>query len=110
MEKNGKERNVLKGKECSAQPWINNTARWVKGGGQHFFSQIEPITDPCRTVTCQYNVERCWAGGLGQLFQYQRECNAESPKQDRKRFNSQGRGNTLPIWVYDLSMPLVVKT
>ena len=26
--------------------------------------------------------------------------NAESPKQDRKRFNCQGRRNTLPIWVW----------
>ena len=33
-----------------------------------------------------------------------REYNAESPKQDSERFNSQGRRNTLPIWVYNLSM------
>ena len=33
-----------------------------------------------------------------------REYNAESPKQDSKRFNSQGRRNSLPIWVYNLSM------
>ena len=40
------------------------------------------------------------------VFQYMHECNAESPKQGSKRFNSQGRRNTLPIWVYNLSMPL----
>ena len=42
----------------------------------------------------------CQAGKLGQLFQYMREYNAESPK----RFNSQGRRNTFPIWLYNLSM------
>ena len=43
-------------------------------------------------------------GRLGQLFQYMHEGNAESPKQGNKRFNSQGRLNTLPIWVHNLSM------
>ena len=33
-----------------------------------------------------------------------REYNAQSSKQDSKRFNSQGRRNTLSIWVYNLSM------
>ena len=33
-----------------------------------------------------------------------RKCNAESQKQDSKRFNSQGRRNSLPIWVYNLSV------
>ena len=37
-----------------------------------------------------------------------RECNAESPKHDSKRFNSQGRRNTLPIWVYNLSMAYAI--
>ena len=32
------------------------------------------------------------------------EYNAESPKQDSKRFNFQGRRNTFPIWLYNLSM------
>ena len=32
------------------------------------------------------------------------EYNAESPKEGSKRLNSQGRQNTLPIWVYNLSM------
>ena len=43
-------------------------------------------------------------GRGGQLFQNMREYNAERLKQDSKRFNSQGRRNTLPIWVYNLSM------
>ena len=51
-------------------------------------------------------VEGCQTGGLGHLLQYMRkyEYNAESPKQDSKRFNSQIRRNTLPVWVYYLSM------
>ena len=44
------------------------------------------------------------AGGLGHLLQYMPEFNAESTKQGRKRFNYQVRPNTLPIWVYNLSM------
>ena len=43
-------------------------------------------------------------GRGGQLFQNMREYNPERLKQDSKRFNSQGRRNTLPIWVYNLSM------
>ena len=41
--------------------------------------------------------------------QYLREYIAESPKQDSKRFNSQRRRNTLPIWVYNLSMGTVLQ-
>ena len=33
-------------------------------------------------------VEECQHGGLGHLLQYMREYNAESPKQGRKRVNS----------------------
>ena len=41
-----------------------------------------------------------WAGsGVGKY-------NAESPKQDRNRFNCQVRRYTLPIWVRYLSMGL----
>ena len=43
------------------------------------------------TPAIQYHasttVEGSLAGGLGHLLQYIREYNAESPKQDRKRFN-----------------------
>ena len=49
------------------------------------------LTDPCRTVPCQYHVEGCQASGLGHLLQFMREYiqyNAESPKQGKKRFNS----------------------
>ena len=35
---------------------------------------------------------------------YMREYNAESPKQLRRRFNSQVRRNTLTIWEYHLSI------
>ena len=34
---------------------------------------------------------------------------AESPKQGSKRFNSQGRRNSLPIWVHNLSMNYIYK-
>ena len=47
---------------------------------------------------------RSAAGWFGHLLQYLHKYNAESPKQDSKRFNSQVRQNTLPIWVYNLSM------
>ena len=33
-------------------------------------------------------VEGCQAGGLGHLLQYVRKYNAKSPKQDKKRLNS----------------------
>ena len=58
------------------------------------------------TETGGTEVEGCQTGGLGHLLQYMRkyEYNAESPKQDSKRFNSQIRRNTLPVWVYYLSM------
>ena len=51
--------------------------------------------------------EGCQAGRLGHRLQYNEymhEYSAESIKQDSKRFNSHGRRNTLPIWVYYLSM------
>ena len=82
-------RNETKKYERSLPIEINNRARWVKGGGRRFFSQIEPtVTGLCRTLPCQYHG---W-GMLGRAggFQYMREYNAESPKQDSKRFNSQG--------------------
>ena len=47
---------------------------------------------------------RSAAGWCGHLLQYMHKYNAESPKQDSKRFNSQVRQNTLPIWVYNLHM------
>ena len=58
---------------------------------------------------CQsgYIIYLCLAGRLGQLFQYMCEYSAESTKQGGKRFNSQGRQNTVPIWVYNLSMARV---
>ena len=35
-----------------------STPRGEKGGGRRFFSQIEPtVTNPCRTVPCEYH---CW--------------------------------------------------
>ena len=53
-------------------------------------------------------VEGCQVSRLGHLLQYMREyCtvyNAESQKQDSKKFKSHGRQNTLPIWIYYLSM------
>ena len=64
------------------------------------------------TPAIQYHastkVEGCQAGGLSHLLQYMREYNAERPKQDSKRFNSHGRRNTLPMWVYCLSMVWVL--
>ena len=60
------------------------------------------------TPAVQYHasttVEGCQAGGLGHLLHYLREYNAQSPKQDSKRFYSHGRRNNLPIWVNYLSM------
>ena len=44
------------------------------------------------------------AGWVTYYMQYMREYNAESQKQDSKRFKFQVRGNTLRIWVYYLSM------
>ena len=49
-------------------------------------------------------VEGCQADGLGHLLQNKLEYNTENPKRNSKRFNSQGRRCTLPIWVYNLSM------
>ena len=42
------------------------------------------------------------AGGQGQVLA---KHNAESPKQCSKKFNCLIRRNTLPIWIYDKSMP-----
>ena len=66
--------------------------------GRRFLYKIEPNFSLAYSTV----VEGCQAGGLGHLFQNVREYDAESPKQDSKRFNSQVRGNTLPIWVYNL--------
>ena len=54
----------------------------VKGEGGGSSSPLLNLTDPCRIL------DGCWAGGLGQLFQYMRKYNAESPKQGSRRFNS----------------------
>ena len=65
------------------------------------------LADPCRTEPCHgTTIKGCQAGGLGLLLQYMQEYNAESPRQDRQRFNSHGKRNTLPIWVNNLSMGL----
>ena len=57
------------------------------GGGRLFFHVKLNLIDPCRTVRASTIVEGCQASGLGHQFQNMREYNAESPKQDRKRFN-----------------------
>ena len=54
-------------------------------------------------------VKGCQAGGLGHLLKFMLVYNAESTKQGSKRFNFQGRGNTLPIWVYYLSMVKTIR-
>ena len=69
-----------------------------KGGGADASSIKLNLADPCYTLLIQYRASTT-AGGLGHLLQYMRECNAKSPKQDSKSFNSHGRRNTLPIWV-----------
>ena len=87
---------------------MNNTARWEKKGGRHFFSQIEPnFPLPYCTV-----LEGCQAGGLGHLFrlQYMREYNAES--------NNTAKSSTLNkmkhfahlcnVYIGNLSMPYTV--
>ena len=72
-------------------------------GSPCVFNQIEPNWHlPYSTMPVP--LLRDATGRLGQLFQYMHEGNAESPKQGNKRFNSQGRLNTLPIWVHNLSM------
>ena len=53
-----------------------------RGGGRLFFLQIEPMWLTPAVL------EGCWADGLGQLFQYMRKYNTESPKQGSRRFNS----------------------
>ena len=78
--------------------------KWEKGDAS---SLKLNLTDPCRIVPCQYHCLMFMDArpvGWGQLLQYMREYNAKSPKQGRKRFKSQGRRNTFPIWPYNLSM------
>ena len=65
-----------------------HTYRGEMGGGRLFLHVKLNLIDPCRTVRANTTVEGCQAGRLGHQFQYMRECNAESPKQGRKRFNS----------------------
>ena len=89
---------------CWLGAYINNTARWEMGGGRRFFSQIEPnfplpycsVVDGCYRlagrVTC--------CSICASTVQY----NTESPKRGSKRFNSQVRQNTWPIWVHNLSI------
>ena len=63
----------------------------VKGRQLTRLCSVLNLTDRASTT-----IEGCQAGRLGQIFQHMREYNAESPKQDSKRFNSQGRRNSLP--------------
>ena len=77
-----------------------STPREEKGGGCTSSLKLN-LTDPCRTAYSTVLVPRCQAGRLGHQFQYMRECNAESPKQDSKMFNSQ---EALCLSGYDLSM------
>ena len=70
------------------------------------------LTDPCRAVPFQYHCLGipCRPAGWETVSVYcLREYNAESPKQCSKRFNSQGRRNTFPIWLYNLSMMVCQK-
>ena len=76
------------------------TSRGERGRGRYLFHVKLNLADPCRTIPCQYHLWELLAGRLGQLFQYMRKCNAESPKQDSKRFNSQGRRRALSIWAW----------
>ena len=59
-----------------------------KGRGADASTLKLNLTDPCCART---TVEGCQAGGLWSpvaiLYKYMRKYNAESPKQDRKRFN-----------------------
>ena len=81
----------------------------VKGRQLMRLRSVLNLTDPCLQYCASTTIEGCQAGRLGHLFQHMREYIAESPKLDSKRFNSQGRLNSLPIWVYNLSMMLVNK-
>ena len=86
------------------EPWINNTARWEKGGGRRVFSQIEPSFPlPYSTVPVPLLRD---ARPTGWVNCFSICANTmPSPNQDSIiRFNSQERRNTLPIWVYNLSM------
>ena len=84
-----------------------------KGRGPNKSSIKLNLSDPCHIkYRASTVVEGCQAGWLGHLSQYEymHEYNAESPKQDSKKFNSYGRRNNLPIWVYNLSMSTVHST
>ena len=97
---------------CRHQPQIkNNILQQDRKRQVAYASSIKlNLTNPCRIkYRASTTAERFQAGRLGQLFQYMRECNDESPKQGSKRFNSQGRQNTLPIWVHNLSMTSTIE-
>ena len=64
------------------------TSLVVLSMGRLFFHVKLNLIDPCRTIRDSTTVEGCQAGGLGLQFLYMSMYNAESPKQDRKRFNS----------------------
>ena len=79
---------------------INNTVRQVKGEGRRVFSLTEPHLPLLYSVQYRASTVVEVQQAQGQLFQYCIICAStmrESPKQDSKRFNSQGR-------VYNLSM------
>ena len=62
---------------------INNTAIWEKGGSQRFFSHIEPnFLLPCCPVRLRDARPAGWVTCSSTVH-----VNAESPKQDSKRFN-----------------------
>ena len=73
-----------------------------KGRGPMRLLSSWTLLTPAVQCHASTTVERCQAGG--HLLQYMSEYNTESAKQDRERFNSHGRQNTLPILVYYLSM------
>ena len=84
----------------------------VKGGGRRLFYQVEPNwTLPCSTP-CQYHGwgmlgQRSWVTCCSTVqctYSICARTMQESPKLYSKRLNSHGRQNTLPIWVYYLSM------
>ena len=72
------------------------------------------LTDHCRTmpVPLFIGMPGRQAGSSVSVYARVHWYNAESPKHSRKGFNSQGRRNTFPIWLYSLSLleshPLVV--
>ena len=76
-----------------------------KGEGADVSSVRLNLTFHCCTAyRASTTVEGCQPACWVTCLQYRHEYNAESPKQGSKRFNSQVRRNTLPIWVYNLSM------